>query len=94
MPKGRPERTIEQNVLQPRRLAIMRLLSASEPRSFMELKRKLDLTDGNVSVHVGKLCALGLVRATKRFEGKMPRTEFWLTQEGREIFASVEAIQS
>ena len=39
----------------------------------------LGLTDGNLSVHARKLEEAGYVECTKSFEGRMPRTEFRLT---------------
>jgi len=66
------------------RLGIVSALAANEPLSFAELKRLLETTDGNLSVHARKLEEAGYVACVKRFEARVPRTEFRLTRSGRE----------
>ncbi len=65
------------------RLGIVSALAANEVLSFTELKRLLDTTDGNVSVHARKLEEAGYVSCQKSFEGRMPKTEYRLTSVGR-----------
>jgi len=65
------------------RLAIVSALAVNESLTFNELKRLLETTDGNLSVHARKLEEAGYVQCTKTFEGRVPRTEFRLTDEGR-----------
>ena len=65
------------------RLGIVSALAVNPSLAFNELKDMLGLTDGNLSVHARKLEDAGYVRCTKSFEGRMPRTEFALTDEGR-----------
>ena len=65
------------------RLAIVSALAVNESLAFNELKDMLALTDGNLSVHARKLEEAGYVQCTKTFEGRIPRTEFRLTDEGR-----------
>ena len=43
----------------------------------------LDTSDGNLSVHARKLEEAGYVAVAKRFEGRMPRTDYRLTAAGR-----------
>lgn len=66
------------------RLGIVSALAANEPLSFAELKRLLETTDGNLSVHARKLEEAGYISCVKRFEERVPRTEFRLTRSGRE----------
>jgi DNA-binding HxlR family transcriptional regulator len=66
------------------RLAIVSALAVNRTLSFNELKRSLDMTDGNLSVHARKLEEAGYVRCLKSFEGRSPRTDFELTDRGRE----------
>lgn len=66
------------------RLAMMGALAARDRLSFAELKAILKATDGNVSAHARKLEEAGYVVSHKRFEGRVPRTEYELTAEGRE----------
>ena len=51
--------------------------------SFNDLKRLLDLSDGNLSVHARKLEEAGYLQCLKSFEGRIPRTDFRLTAQGR-----------
>jgi DNA-binding MarR family transcriptional regulator len=65
------------------RLGILSALSVNESLTFNELKKLLDTTDGNLSVHARKLEEAGYVSCTKSFEGRMPRTDYRLTATGR-----------
>ncbi len=66
------------------RLAIVSALAVNESLSFNDLKRLLDTTDGNLSVHARKLEEASYVVCTKSFEGRMPRTRYRLSAVGRQ----------
>ena len=65
------------------RLGIVSALAVNDALSFNDLKRLMQTTDGNLSVHARKLEDAGYVACTKSFDGRVPRTEFRLTSEGR-----------
>ena len=65
------------------RLAIVSALAVNESLSFNELKHLLETTDGNLSVHARKLEEAGYVVCTKTFEGRVPRTDYRLSDAGR-----------
>lgn len=65
------------------RLAIVSALAVHESLTFTDLRTLLDTSDGNVSVHARKLEDAGYVTCTKSFDGRVPRTEYRLTGEGR-----------
>jgi DNA-binding transcriptional ArsR family regulator len=65
------------------RLGIVSALAANESLTFAELKKLLDGSDGNVSIHARKLEEAGYITCTKSFEGRMPRTVYALTETGR-----------
>ncbi len=65
------------------RLGIVSALAVNERLSFNDLKRLLDTTDGNLSVHARKLEEAQYVACDKSFEGRVPRTEYRLTAAGR-----------
>ena len=69
------------------RLGILSALSVNESLTFNELKKLLDTTDGNLSVHARKLEEAGYVGCTKSFEGRVPRTEYKMTAAGRRALA-------
>ncbi len=68
------------------RLGIVSALAANDALTFSELKDLLKTTDGNISVHARRLEEAGYVACTKFFEGRIPRTEYRLTVEGRVAF--------
>ena len=65
------------------RLGIVSALAANQSLTFNELKKLLETTDGNLSVHARKLEEANYVACTKSFEGRMPKTEYRLTEAGR-----------
>jgi DNA-binding HxlR family transcriptional regulator len=65
------------------RLGIVSALAVNESLTFNELKRLMQTTDGNLSVHARKLEDAEYVTCTKSFEGRMPKTEYRLTATGR-----------
>jgi DNA-binding HxlR family transcriptional regulator len=65
------------------RLAIVSALAVNESLTFNDLKKLLETTDGNLSVHARKLEDAGYIACTKSFHRRMPKTEYRLTQEGR-----------
>ena len=65
------------------RLGILSALSVNESLTFNELKKMLDTTDGNLSVHARKLEEANYISCLKSFEGRMPKTEYRLTPQGR-----------
>jgi DNA-binding MarR family transcriptional regulator len=65
------------------RLGILSALSVNDSLTFNELKKMLDTTDGNLSVHARKLEEAGYVGCNKSFEGRVPRTDYRLTAAGK-----------
>ncbi len=68
------------------RLAIISALAVNDSLTFNDLKKLLDTTDGNLSVHARKLEDAHYISCQKTFEGRMPKTEFRLTPAGRKAF--------
>ena len=65
------------------RLGIVSALAVNERLTFNDLKRLLRTTDGNLSVHARKLEEADYIVCTKSFDGRVPRTEYRLSAEGR-----------
>lgn len=77
------------------RLGIMAYLSTVSPAPFVELKGKVNATDGNLSTHLSKLEEAEYVRIEKTFSGKKPLTLVHLTKQGRTAWiAYLNRIQS
>ena len=68
------------------RLGVMAYLSTVSPVPFVELKAKVNATDGNLSTHLSKLEEAAYVKIEKKFEGKKPLTLVHLTKQGREAW--------
>jgi DNA-binding HxlR family transcriptional regulator len=78
------------------RLGIISALAVNARLTFNDLKRLLQTTDGNLSVHARKLEDAQYIACDKMFEGRVPRTEYRLTAAGRraleKYLAHMEAI--
>ena len=68
------------------RMAIMSLLAATPELSFTEIRDALDMTDGNLSVHLRTLQEAGYVAMTKSFHERKPLTTCALTAAGEKGF--------
>jgi DNA-binding MarR family transcriptional regulator len=75
--------TLDRLVHDRLRLGILSALAVNESLTFTELKRLLDSTDGNLSVHARKLEEAGYVGCAKSFANRMPKSEYRLTAAGR-----------
>jgi DNA-binding transcriptional ArsR family regulator len=82
-----PSGTLDSLIHERTRLGIVSALAANEKLSFADLKAALNATDGNISAHTRKLEEAGYIVAHKRFEGRIPRTEYALTAAGRQALA-------
>ena len=65
------------------RLGILSALAVNDTMSFNDLKKLMQTTDGNLSVHARKLEEANYITCTKSFEGRVPRTEYAITASGR-----------
>ena len=79
---GKLDRLIHERL----RLGIVSALAANETLTFNELKKLLETSDGNLSVHARKLEDARYITCTKSFENRLPRTEYRLTEAGRAAF--------
>lgn len=74
---------IDRLVHEPARMAILSVLDGVADADFVFLQRVLGVTKGNLSAHLSKLEAAGLVTATKAFVKDVPRTTLAITADGR-----------
>ena len=83
-PRGRPRIEGPERVFgHPLRLRIAKALAGSSTLSFVYLRNLLGTNDGTLAAHARKLENAGYVACDKTFAGRMPRTEFRLSDEGR-----------
>jgi DNA-binding HxlR family transcriptional regulator len=84
--RGKPDATpgaLDRLIHERMRLGIVSSLAVNDSLTFNELKELMKTTDGNLSVHARKLEDAGYVSCTKSFEGRVPKTVYALTPNGR-----------
>ena len=75
---------VDRLVHEPARLAILTVLDGAELVEFGFLETVCRLSKGNLSSHLSKLEAAGLVSIDKSFRGKRPLTRVSITGQGRD----------
>ena len=70
------------------RLALLALLAARGSASFSQMRRFLELSDGNLASHLRVLEEANLVRVHKEHLGRRPQSVAELTWEGKRQFKS------
>jgi DNA-binding HxlR family transcriptional regulator len=78
-----PHQRFERLIHERSRLGIISALAVNESLTFNDLKNLVKTTDGNLSVHARKLEDAGYIACTKFFDGRTPKTEYKLTETGR-----------
>ncbi len=91
--QGAPQDTLETTlpnldriIHEHMRLGIVSALAVNDSLTFNELKKLLQTSDGNLSVHARRLEEAEYVTCTKSFAGRMPKSEYRLTAPGRKAF--------
>jgi DNA-binding PadR family transcriptional regulator len=77
---------LDRVIHEPSRLLLVALLSSLESADFLFLLKQSHLTKGNLTVHLSKLEEAGYILIEKTIRGKLPHTEYHLTDQGREAF--------
>ena len=70
------------------RLRILTALAVEECQEFVHLRRRTQLTDGNLAAHAKRLEAAGLIGIDKQFKAGKPVTSYVLTAAGRQALES------
>jgi len=78
---------LDRVIHEPARLMIMSILAGAESVEFRFLEELSGLSKGNLSSHLAKLEAAGLVAVDKSFRGKRPLTTLRLTPSGRQALS-------
>ncbi len=68
------------------RLGMMSILMVNDWVDFNEMKKLLEVTDGNLASHSSALEKSKYIEIKKEFVGKKPKTSYRVTQEGRHAF--------
>ena len=80
---GRVSGNLDKVIHERQRLGMISALAANEKLSFNELKSLLGANDGSISAHARKLEDAGYLTQEKSFKGRMPLTEYKITEAGR-----------
>ena len=75
---------------QPTRLRVMAALVSldeGDKVDFGFLRDTLEVTDGNLSVHLQRLEEARYIEVEKTYVGRRPKTWVWVTTDGRTAFA-------
>lgn len=92
--EAHPTTGLRDVVHQRARLGILAVLGEADRVDFPYLKSLLRLTDGNLGRHIEVLAQEELVRVTKGYEGRRPRTWVEITKLGRgALAAEMEALR-
>lgn len=74
---------IDRTIHEPARLRALALLTGVKEADFTFILRALQMTNGNLSVHMRRLEEAGYVSVTKTFVRRVPKTMFSITTQGR-----------
>lgn len=77
------------------RMGVMSILVVNEEVSFNDLKKMLDITDGNLASHMINLEENGYVKVHKGFIGRKTNTTYSITRAGEKAFKEhIEALEN
>jgi len=68
------------------RLGIMSILSVNEVVDFNTMKELMEITDGNLASHLKALETADYIQSKKRFIGRKPNTQYFITELGKNCF--------
>lgn len=74
----------DEHLTSPARLSIIACLVPGEPLTFMELKKRTGLADGNLHVQTRKLESANYLQIRQTRRGNRPLTRFRITELGLE----------
>lgn len=75
---------LDKLIHEPARLSILTALASCESADFTFLRNLTGLSDGNLSIQVGKLEEAGLVNIHKQFIERKPSTRISISEKGQQ----------
>lgn len=87
-PGAHPTAGLDEVVHQRHRLGILTITAEAKSADFGYLREALALTPGNLSRHLTVLEEAGLVKVSKGYAGRRPRTWVQITRKGRAALAA------
>ena len=74
---------LDSSVYGPVRLGVLTVLHMEGSQDFTTLKKRLDVADGAIGIHLRKLEDVGYLTCSKSFVGRRPRSVYRITPLGR-----------
>lgn len=74
---------LDSSVYGPIRLGILTALQMDGALDFTTLKKRLDVADGAIGIHLRKLEEVEYLTCTKSFVGRRPKSVYRITTQGR-----------
>lgn len=72
----------------PIRLGVLSALQIDGALDFTTLKKRLDVADGALGIHLQKLQESGYITASKSFVGKRPNTSYRINSDGKKALVA------
>lgn len=82
-----PRHGLHDALLNPVRLSVTAFLNGVEKAEFATVRDAVEISDSALSKQAGHLETEGIVKVTKGYVGRRPRTWLSLTDPGRRAFA-------
>ena len=79
---------LDSSVYGPVRLGILTVLQREGSQDFTTLKKRLDVADGAIGIHLRKLEDVGYLACHKSFVGRRPKSVYRITATGRRALHS------
>jgi len=85
---------LDTSVHGPIRLGAMTALKIDRELDFTTIKKRLQVTDGSLGIHLHKLEEVGYIKSKKAFVRRRPKTTYKLTATGRKaLIKYLESMQ-
>jgi DNA-binding HxlR family transcriptional regulator len=85
---------LDSAVYGPIRLGVLSALQMDGALDFTTLKKRLDVADGALGLHLGKLEEIGYLTCKKAFIGRRPKSTYTITTKGKRALSTyLEAMQ-
>ena len=85
---------LDTSVHGPIRLGAMTALKIDRELDFTTIKKRLQVTDGSLGIHLQKLEEVGYIKSKKAFVRRRPKTTYKLTATGRKaLIKYLESMQ-
>ncbi|MCA9008653.1 MAG: transcriptional regulator [Planctomycetaceae bacterium] len=79
---------LDSAVYGPVRLGVLTALQMDGSLDFTTLKKRLEVADGALGLHLGKLEEIGYLTCRKAFVGKRPKSTYMITVKGKRALAN------